>query len=91
MTAPHQDERVEDAILAASDFGVEQLATLAAGHLPVTETLRGIALDLVEAGIRHFASLVHVSPRVDVTAGPAATVTVVIHGDPGASPDTRPE
>lgn len=91
MTAPHQDERVEAAVHVAVAFGVDQLGTLAAGHLPVTPALVGIAADLAEYAVRHLLSLVDVSPRVDVTAGPAASVTVVIHGDPGASPDTRPE
>ena len=89
VTAPHQDARVEAGVHVAVAFGVDQIAELAAGHLPVTPVLVGIAADVAETAVRHLLSLFDVSPRVDVTAGPSATVTVVLHDteDPGAAPD----
>ncbi len=100
MTAPHQDARIETIIHDAVGFGVgagvNALAGLAAGVLPVTDELTalatGVATSATESGIRHALAALGFSPRVDVTAGPGATVTVVLHDteDPGAAPDTRP-
>lgn len=87
MTAPHQDERIEGAVRLGVGLGVRA----AADALHASDELRGHVAAGVEAGIRAVLAALGISPRVDVTAGPAASVTVVIHGDPGASPDTRPE
>lgn len=66
-----------------------QLGEVAAGVLPVGPELRQVAGTLLGIFTLELAKLATISPRVDVTAAPAATVTVVLHDteDPGAAPD----
>lgn len=92
MTAPHQDERIEGAVRLGVGLGVNAAADALYGVVPLSAELRGHVASGVEAGIRAVLAALGISPRVDVTAGPAATVTVVLHDteDPGASPDMVP-
>ena len=93
VTAPHQDERVEEAIRLGVGLGVDHAAGLLRGVVRVSGDVRLCIAGGAEAAIRAALRALGISPRVDVTAGPAATVTVVLHDteDPGASPDTMPE
>lgn len=80
MSTPnHQDARVEEAIDVAVAFGVDAALAVAKGLLPNTPELRAIAISSAVTGIRKILALLNISPRVDVTAGENATVSIHVH------------
>jgi hypothetical protein len=78
MAAPHQDVRVEAAIRGAIGIGVSRARELARGLLPVGPELEVVVTGALERAVRHLLAALGMSPRVDVTGGPAAETTITI-------------